>query len=300
MLASAGRERYEMVGRGPGAADERDLTWWGRTFVSDISADGRRVLFEDGAFALNRPLMFLGSTDGAPPVRLSEGSPASLSPDGRWALVFPATAGDGLLSTLALVPTTAGENRTMPRGSIDRYLDAFWLPDGRNVVILAQEKNRPARLFIQDITHGDPRALTPEGTVTRYPTVTAAGVVAGSLEPKAVWRFYPLNQSAPQEVPGLRETDVPLRFDGTGRFLFVREAGTGTVFGDDRAVIARVDARTAARQPWLNLQPADRVGLGSVVAVRLSADGQSYVYTCWREVSNLVLADGLQSAFRAF
>jgi hypothetical protein len=201
---------------------------------------------------------------------------------------------------LALVPTTAGENRTMPRGSIDRYLDAFWLPDGRNVVILAQEKNRPARLFIQDITHGDPRALTPEGTVTRYPTVTAAGVVAGSLEPKAVWRFYPLNQSAPQEVPGLRETDVPLRFDATGRFLFVREAGTGTVFGDDRAVIARVDARTAARQPWLNLQPADRVGLGSVVAVRLSADGQSYVYTCWREVSNLVLADGLQSAFRAF
>ena len=89
---------------------------------------------------------------------------------------------------------------------------------------------------------------------------------------------------------------MPLRFDTTGRFLFVREAGTN-VFGqvtNDRAVIFRVDTHTATRQPWLNLQPADRVGLGWVAAVRLSADGQSYVYTYLRDVSTLVLVEGLQ------
>jgi len=294
MLASAGLRRYEMVGRGPGAAAERDLTWLGRSFVSDLSADGRFVLFEDGEFAMDRPFMFLGGTDGAAPVQLSEGSPASLSPDGRSALVMPYTARDGPLSALVLVPTAAGESRTMSRGPIDRYLDAFWLPDGHTVAILGHEKNRPARLFIQDIAHGDPQALTPEGTVTRYPTVTSAGVVAGSLEPNAVWHLYPLDGSAPQKIASLREGDVPLRFDATGRFLFVREAGTGTVFGNDRAVIVRVDTRAAVRQPWLNLQPAERVGLVSIAAIRLSADGESYAFSYSRDVSNLVRVEGLR------
>jgi hypothetical protein len=78
-----------------------------------------------------------------------------------------------------------------------------------------------------------------------------------------------------------------LRFDTTGRFLFVREPWNG-VFANDSAAILRVDTRTAARQPWLSLQPTDRVGLGRIDAVRLSADGQSYTYTYRRDVSNPV------------
>jgi len=294
MLASAGLRRYEMVGRGPRAAAERDLTWLGRSFVSDLSADGRFVLFEDGEFAMDRPFMFLGGTDGAAPVQLSEGSPASLSPDGRSALVMPYTARDGPLSALVLVPTAAGESRTMSRGPIDRYLDAFWLPDGHTVVILGHEKNRPARLFIQDIAHGDPQALTPEGTVTRYPTVTSAGRSRGQPGAERRLALVSPRWKRPRKIASLREGDMPLRFDTTGRFLFVREAGTGTVFGNDRAVIVRVDTRAPVRQPWLNLQPAERVGLVSIAAIRLSADGQSYAFSYSRDVSNLVLVEGLR------
>jgi hypothetical protein len=79
----------------------------------------------------------------------------------------------------------------------------------------------------------------------------------------------------------------------TGRFLFVREQGLGTR-SIDRAVVVRVDTRTAARQPWLDLQPADRVGVGWVGLVRLSADAQSYVYTYGRDLSNLFLVEGLR------
>jgi hypothetical protein len=170
MLATGGRYRYEMSGRGPGAAAERDLTWLGRSFVSDLSADGRLVLFEDGGFAKERQFMFLGRMDGAAPVQLGEGSPAGLSPDGRWALGLPTAPEERFLSTLELVPTGAGERRTLPRGAITRYIEAFWFPDGHTILIAGHQKDRPARLFIQDIARGDPRPLTPEGIMTLQPT----------------------------------------------------------------------------------------------------------------------------------
>ncbi len=69
ILASMGRYRYEMAGREPGQSVERDLTWLGRSSVTDLSADGRSVLFEDGQFAKDRAFMFLRGTDGTDPAR---------------------------------------------------------------------------------------------------------------------------------------------------------------------------------------------------------------------------------------
>ncbi len=38
-----------------------------------------------------------------------------------------------------------------------------WMPDGRNVVIAATERGHAARLYLQDIMGGEPRAISGEG-----------------------------------------------------------------------------------------------------------------------------------------
>jgi hypothetical protein len=251
-------------------------------------------VFEDGLFAKDHSFMFLGGTDGSAPVQLGEGIPAALSPDGRRALGFPSKTLADSQRTLAVVPTGAGESRILPRGTIDRYLDAFWFPDGQRVLIVAHEKDRPARLFQQNIEQGAPRPVTPEGAATDHPTLApdASGVLAGSFEAGAVFRFYPLTGGEPRSVPGLLPGDAPLRFDATGRFIFVRERSRNPE--ENRAIVLRVDTRTGQREPWLELQPSDRAGLVTIPMLRLSADGRSYVYTFGRDQSNLFLVQGLR------
>ncbi|HET7293214.1 MAG TPA: hypothetical protein VFM88_12375 [Vicinamibacteria bacterium] len=292
-LAISGRTRYELWGRAPDRTEEADLTWLGRSYVTDLSDDGRTVLFEDGLFARNLSYMFLGRTDGSSPVQLGQGTPGGLSPDGRWALGFPAPTRSDHQRTLAIVPTGAGEMRVLPRGAIDRYLDAFWFPDGRRILVVGHAKDKPARLFEQDTDKGEPKPVTPEGVVTRHPTVApdGRGALASTLEAGSVFRLYPFDGGEPRQVPGLRIGDDPLRFDATGQHVFVREP---TAANEPRALIVRVDTLTGRREPWLDLSPSDRLGAAPISMVRLSADGRSYAYTFVRDQSNLFLVEGLR------
>jgi hypothetical protein len=293
MLVVSGLYRMEMRGRAPGASVETDLTWLGRSFVCDLSADGRTVLFEDGEFAKGRAFMFLGRTDGSAPIQLGQGTPAGLSPDGRWALGFPSTTGAEFQRTLAVIPTAAGESRVLPRGTIDRYLDAFWFTDGRRVLIVGHAKDKPARLFEQDVESGEPKPVTPEGVASHHPTLVpdGRGALAANLEAGSVFRLYSFDGAEPKEVPGIRDGDSPLRFDAAGRYAFVREPSGAD---EPRALIARVDTLTGQREPWLDLRPADPLGAAPISMVRLSGDGRSYAYTFPRLASNLFLVEGLR------
>jgi Tol biopolymer transport system component len=99
-----------MVGLVPGDTNERDLTWLDGSVPADISADGRFVLFtETGAGGGPAGSVYLWRAGDAQAVRLGEGTALALSPDGRWAL---ATV-PGSQTTLALLPTGAGEPRTL-------------------------------------------------------------------------------------------------------------------------------------------------------------------------------------------
>jgi hypothetical protein len=191
-----------------------------------------------------------------------------------------------------VIPTGAGESRVLPRGSIDGYQDAFWLPDAKRVLIAGFEKGRPTRLFVQDVAGGLPRAVTPEGIATWNPTATSDGgyVLAGEQTGRSPFQLYPIDGGEARPVPGLREEDVPLGFDGDGRFVFVQEPTPE----NDRARIARLDVRTGRREPWKELRPADPAGVGGITFIRLSADGRSYVYSYARDSTTLYVAAGLR------
>ena len=68
---------------------------------------------------------YLRKTDGAPAVRLGEGRPFGLSPDGKWVLSTLFTP-----PQILLLPTGAGEAKRLERGAIEQYAAA--VPEYQN------------------------------------------------------------------------------------------------------------------------------------------------------------------------
>jgi hypothetical protein len=88
-LISRDAMRAGAIGLAPGENKERDLSWQDWTVPNDISEDGKLVLFvEAGEAGGGEYAAFSRETNGASAVRLGEGLPLSLSPDGKLALVL--------------------------------------------------------------------------------------------------------------------------------------------------------------------------------------------------------------------
>jgi Tol biopolymer transport system component len=104
-----------IIGQPPGETKERDLSWLDLGDLSDLSSDGKTILFGyEGEGAGINYAVYLRKTDGSPAVRLGDGRSQRLSPDGKWALAVLFTP-----PQLALLPTGAGEARSLERGPIE-------------------------------------------------------------------------------------------------------------------------------------------------------------------------------------
>src|SRR5262245_60167768 len=65
----------------PGSGDVVDLSWLNDSTVADVSPDGRQILFLEGT-APRYSAYLRGTQAGASAVRLGDGLPTGLSPDG--------------------------------------------------------------------------------------------------------------------------------------------------------------------------------------------------------------------------
>src|SRR4029079_16144084 len=82
VLVDVSSQRGEMLFGRVGEPGERDLSWLGDAEPSDISRDGRQILFtETGEGSGPEWGTYLRGTDGSPAVRLSDGRAQGLSPD---------------------------------------------------------------------------------------------------------------------------------------------------------------------------------------------------------------------------
>jgi eukaryotic-like serine/threonine-protein kinase len=295
VLVNHEQRRHETRGRLPGESAERDLSWFDRTWVDDLSADGRTMIFnESGRGGGSRGTAFLRSVDGSPPVRLSDDFTLAISPDGRWVAGVPYDYTTPFYSRIRLVPTGAGEPRLLPAGKIVSYFDAWWTSDGQQILFAAREDERPMRLFLQRLPDGEPEPVTPEGIVTATNTLSPDGrwVVATRLERGAVHELYALGGGGapPRAIRGLQPRETPLRFSGDGQSLFVRVPDANPL----PVRIVKLDLATGRREPWLVLAPPDLAGVPNIPEIHLSADGRGYVYTHGRRLGDLYVVEGLQ------
>jgi dipeptidyl aminopeptidase/acylaminoacyl peptidase len=287
VLLAVDERRVETAGRLAGDDRERDLSFRDWTFLMDLSADGRTILFSDRDPRVGTQAAFLRRAAEPQPVRLDLGEPQSLSPDGSRVTLFVR-----IPESLRVIPTRAGTALTLPRGSIAHYFNSRWLPDGRRLLVAAQEKDRPKRLFLQDVPDGLPQPVTPEGVTTMYPAISPDGrwVAAGLEQPGSLQQAWPLDGGDPRPLRGLKPGDWVVRWSGDGRFVFAYE--------NDRLQppwsILRVDLETGHREVWKELQPRSSPGATFLARIHVTPDGQSYGYTFKRAQSQLHLVTGLR------
>ena len=284
--------RMDVSALPPGASEERPLAWHDHSVAVHLSADGRKVLFSESGEAGGRGYgVYLRGTDGSPAVHLGEGHVFALSPDGQWVLTAPLDKP----IRLVLLPTGAGQPRTLDLPGLARFLWAGFFPDGQRIVVLGSEADRPLRLFALDVASGALRPIAPEGIVMNSNTISPDGrsflgfrmVQAGQR-----FRLHPVGGGEDVAVPGAEPGENPVDWADDGRSLFVL-AGDGDGSGASLKVV-RLDTRTGARTPWRVIRPPDPVGVTSLEGLHVAPDGRSYVYNIRRIISTLFVVEGLE------
>jgi Tol biopolymer transport system component len=257
---------------GPGGGGERDLSELNLSFVVDLSRDGRMLLGADqGAGVGPHGAIFLRPTDGAPAVWLGEGDPLALSPDGKWVLTRRSYLSP---QRLVLVPTGAGQTHELETGPVERYLEGKWFPDGRRILFSAIEPGHGARLYVQDLDGGKPRAVGPEGL--RLPPLGGAvspdGLRTIALDPDIGPALYTIGGTEVTAVPGLGPGDEPIGWSDDGRgILFYRPAAPAIT-------VLRLDVASGRTSVVRELLPSSPDGMFGDYRILATPDGRSFAY----------------------
>jgi eukaryotic-like serine/threonine-protein kinase len=263
----------------PGESRERDLSWLDYSAGVDLSDDGKTMLLAEGGLGAGaKGAVYVRKTDGSPAVRLADGAAFALSPDQRWAVTTSATSPDRLL----LVPTGAGEPRTLAAPGF-RYEAAQFLPDGKRVAFQAR-LGTEGRIYVQDLAGGSPRPLNATelalGPISPDGKWVAANGAAGAMA-------LPLDGGPPRPLRGVSPDETLLRWDSSGRELFV--AGPGVP-----SKVDRLDPDTGKRTHWRSLGPSDKAGVEGLTKIVLTPDGRSYCYTFLRSLGTLFVVTDLR------
>jgi Tol biopolymer transport system component len=277
--------RFRMMILAPGQTAERDLAWLDASRPADLSADGKKILFREDAEAGGPNYsVFLRSTDGTPAVRLGEGVARQLSPDGKWALSVPVSAGP---PRIVLLPVGAGEPRT-----IESQLDSYWFPDSRRLLLCGAEPGKQPACWVYDLESGRSRSLTPEGVAARptRPISPDGKWVLVVRHQDSQWWLWPVDGGEPRPVTGLEADDVPYQWVGDGKAMYVRSTRRDDMFPRK---IFTLDLATGRKQFLRSFGPSDLAGIETITPPFFSRDGRAYAYGDRQSLSALYLADGI-------
>jgi Tol biopolymer transport system component len=267
----------------PGDTQPRDLGWLDGPAPEALSADGRSVLMAEvlrGKGAAGS--IYLRGTDGSDAVRLGDGYPEDLSPDGKWVLAAPV----GDRTHWFILPTGTGTPRPLPPGPLVARFEANFLPDGRRIVFGGREKDHGPRIFVQDLDSGLVTAISPENTGTAgVATPDGRFVIGGTSSGRFL---YPVDGGTPVPLPIIAARDTALRWSSDGRLLYVRRGDAWP------PVVDRVDVTTGRREAWKTIQPADPIGVDSIIRILVTPDGKAYCHDYVRFLSELFVVEGLK------
>jgi dipeptidyl aminopeptidase/acylaminoacyl peptidase len=223
-------------------------------------------------------------------VRLGSGSILRFSPDGQWAVAVIRVVDGPATNVLSLYPTGFGEPRNVTVAAVDRIDSAQFHPDGESMILVASVEGRPRRLYRVPIDGGPARLLWDEEVnVNRF-----VGLPISPDGDRIVVRrntgehlSYSMNANAVEPLPGMVAGLTPLRFEASGRSLYVAAEQAGI------SRIETLDLATGERTLWRELKPSHPNGVLFVAMPLVAADGSRFAHSYLRVISNLYLVEGL-------
>ena len=280
----AGREswRTELLGRLSKDAGEVNLSWLDWTLTAGISRDGKLILFSEAGEAGGAEYSIYIRRGEEPAVLLGDGYAQSLSDDGTAVAAIVMSSGD-----FVIYPTGVGEPRRLPRDGLTlQRVD--WMPDGKHLLVSANEEKKAARLWIVDAFSGNRRPISPEGFRHFPHCVHPDGSKVTAVGPDGRIYLFPVSGGPPTLLPGLSSDDYPAGWFADGRTLFVLRGG------ELPAKVYAYDTLTGRKDLWRELQPPDPTGITHVNRFQATPDGSAYVYNYQRHLSELFEIEGLK------
>ena len=282
-LAVTNQNRIGIRGTAPGGKEERELGWFGWSILTDISRDGRKILFtEAGDGGGPNYTVFLRDTDGSPPSRIGEGDAMALSPDGKWAITKPPRGGP-----LNLVPVGAGEARQITHDAVD-YDGVTWMPDGKRLLASGIEAGHGERNYLIDLSNGDAKPVTPDGVAGIH--LSPDGRSAAVVGTDGKWEIWAVEGGTFHPIPGLNPSFRVIGWSPDGRSLY---AISGRA--NERArVVYRVSPESGKMELWKTFGEETSAGLRGVGNIVLSGDGTAYAYLYVVTLSQAFVVTGLK------
>ncbi len=287
MLLATSNQRLGILFGAQGEASERDLSWLETTLLSNLSADGRTIVFSEiGEGGGHNRSIYRRSTDGSPAVRLAEGIAGAVSPDGKWVAAYRANA----KLKVTLVPSGPGEEIPIQVDGLEDRLGnvVAWLPDGRSYLVRGREPTRQGRLFLWDAAVRKLTPVSPEGTAFNDLLPAADGTRFLARGPDGIWNLYATDGKAPRPVRGIGAGERPVNWLADGQSVFISTTSDSA----KSFPVFRLDLTTSRRTFWKEIRPAKSVD--SVFNLRIAPDGKSYAYNYSRTLSDLYLVEGMR------
>jgi hypothetical protein len=213
----------------------------------------------------------------------------SLSPDGKWALTFPAIGG----SEIVLLPTGPGESKHLPLPNGFSPAGAQWFPDGKRLLLAASERGHGVRLYEMelgaDLSATLPRPFSPEGVTRAWQAISPDGrfVVATHIDGRT--NIYSTVDGVVRPAAGVAAGERPIRWSDDPQYFYTQSR---TEFPSK---IYRVEFGTGRRQLWKEMIPLDPTGIRSITAVRISQTASGIVTRSNRFWTIYILSVGWDS-----
>jgi hypothetical protein len=288
VLLERATTRIGVIWKASDAAPERELGWLDGTEAVRLSSDGKTLVFDEmGEGAGPRKGVYVRPTDGGPAVRLGDGMPQDLSPDGKWVVAIT----QSVPPEVVLLPTGPGSPRKVPTPGLAPIL-AFMLGDARRILVMSSAPDKPWEAYFVSVDGGAPKhanvkdvnwagegAFTEDGRLFGYSTTD-----------RRIWLETGLG-TTPTEIPGARlAEDEILRV-----FTPDRRAILSQTISQVPAKIYRTDLRTGEKTLWKEVAPADQTGVIGINEVLFARDLTAYAFTYHRvETSDLYVVEGLR------
>jgi eukaryotic-like serine/threonine-protein kinase len=276
--------RRELIGLMAGESKEQDLSWLDYSYPSDLSADGKVLLFtEAGEGGGTNYSVYERKIGEMSAIRLGDGMALSLSPDGKWVIASVPTDP----APLVLLPTGPGEVKALTHDSIN-HSRARWLVDGRRYVFSGKEPGHAARIYRQDSSDPKPVPISPEGIDPLVMILSPDGQQVVGIGPDEKAYAYPVAGGEPQVVRGIEPGEQPIEWSADGKAMYLYKPG------DLPAKVYRLDLATGHKILWKELIPSDSAGVSRLGPIIITPDGKSCLYGYHRVLSDLYLVEGLK------
>src|SRR3989442_7918695 len=141
---------------------------------------------------------------------------------------------------------------------------ARWFPDSKRILLCGDEPGKGVRLYVQDMSGGQAKAITNEGVNGSLIAISPDGKQVAFVGPDQKPALIAVDSGEIRPIPALDAGEAPIAWTSDGRFLFVYR------LGEVPPSVNRLDLDTGRQQLWKKKVPPDWFGGSGIRSVLIS------------------------------